>query len=398
MIKLGHKNTIFASMIDKVELPESIYDKAIERYNDLGKWFDREDSSVVLNQPHIFPQGSFCLGTAIRPLNVQDEYDLDLSCKLKRGISSDNYTQQQLRDLVYKELEQYCKARCISNRIEKKHRCLRISYQDVIKFHMDIVPSIPANSAIQKVIQESMLKYGSDALLAHEISETSLLIPDDRHARFNSICDDWKISNPEGYAKWFDLKMKHDSRRELLEKVAQVDEIPIYKKKAPLQRVIQLLKRHRDIMFQDYTDSKPISIIITTLASHAYNGEQDLATALINILSRMDDYVGQVKPRVPNPVDPNEDFADKWHMDECSHLNLEDNFWFWLKQAKLDFAAFVSKTDTIFITELVEKKLSIKINGKVLSEQLNIRQQDVSTYKPTEHVIVQPPAKPWKQH
>ena len=55
MIKLGHKNTIFASMIDKVELPESIYDKAIERYNDLGKWFDREDSSVVLNQPHIFP-------------------------------------------------------------------------------------------------------------------------------------------------------------------------------------------------------------------------------------------------------------------------------------------------------------------------------------------------------
>lgn len=43
-----------------------------------------------------------------------------------------------------------------------------------------------------------------------------------------------------------------------------------------LQRIVQILKRHRDIMFNGDED-KPISIIITTLASRAYRGETNLS-------------------------------------------------------------------------------------------------------------------------
>lgn len=46
--------------------------------------------------------------------------------------------------------------------------------------------------------------------------------------------------------------------------------VPKYQSnKTPLQRAVQILKRHRDIMFAGDED-KPVSIIITTLAAKAY--------------------------------------------------------------------------------------------------------------------------------
>ena len=39
---------------------------------------------------------------------------------------------------------------------------------------------------------------------------------------------------------------------------------------------MQILKRHRDGAFADRPDVKPASIILTTLAAHAYNQEETL--------------------------------------------------------------------------------------------------------------------------
>lgn len=83
--------------------------------------------------------------------------------------------------------------------------------------------------------------------------------------------------------------MKTNQNQILLEK-AQVDQVTIFKRKTPMQRCIQLLKQHRNQMFGDY-DSKPISIIITTLAARAYNGELDVEVALINILNKMENFI-----------------------------------------------------------------------------------------------------------
>ncbi len=396
MIDSKLQNVILTEMIDKLDLPDFIYEKAVNRYKNLGEWFDRDDSSVLNNQPHIYSQGSFCLGTAIRPLNDTDEYDLDLTCVLRSGITCDNYSQQQLQEIVKNELEQYIKARHIENSIEPKHRCLRISYLDDVRFHMDIVPSIPADSNTQRVMMESMIKYGVNESFAHDASESTILITDDRHPKFKSLCDDWKISNPEGYANWFANRMELGTEHILLEKTAKVDNVPYYKRKVPLQRVIQLLKRHRDVMFQNHKDSKPISIIITTLAAHAYNGEVDLVTALMNIIDRIESYVRSQTPRVPNPVDPGEDFADKWHMPKYSHLRLETNFWQWLSQVKMDFKSLLASNDTSFIASLAEQKFSTVVSHQILNEQVKISKLAIEQYKPTEHLISDTPAKPWK--
>ena len=61
--------TILDEMISNLELPDSAYEKANSRYEDIGDWLGRADSKCHSNGPHIFPQGSFRLGTAIRPLD-----------------------------------------------------------------------------------------------------------------------------------------------------------------------------------------------------------------------------------------------------------------------------------------------------------------------------------------
>jgi len=396
MITNEQKRVVLDNMVKLLELPDSAYDKARKRYEDLGEWFDRDESAVSGNNPHIFPQGSFRLGTAIRPLDESEEYDLDLACKLRDGISKDSHTQETLKKLIGIELEAYRKARGIKNELEPKHRCWRLEYQDDLSFHMDIVPCIPADEKRRKAILESIRKTGLDEYVAGSASQTTISITDDRHEGYKHICGDWNISNPEGYAKWFEYRMNPQQTRILLEK-AQVDDVPLFKKKTPLQRVIQILKRHRDNWSKDNPDSKPISIIITTLATRAYNGETDIVDALGNVLEKMGGLVNPVRPRVPNPVDPEEDFADRWYRQDCLHLRLEKNFYDWLLQATTDFQHITSTTDTEFIREQIEEKFSLRVNESELKKQLGISVASVNIIIPKTHTIDrQDSARPWE--
>jgi len=396
MITNEQKRVVIDNMVKLLELPDSAYDKARKRYEDLGEWFDRDESAVSGNNPHIFPQGSFRLGTAIRPLDESEEYDLDLACKLRDGINKDSHTQENLKKLIGIELEAYRQARGIKSELEPKHRCWRLEYQDDLSFHMDIVPCIPADEKRRKAILESIRNTGLDEFVAGSASQTTISITDDRHEGYKHICDDWNISNPEGYAKWFEYRMNPQQTRILLEK-AQVDDVPLFKKKTPLQRVIQILKRHRDNWSKDNPDSKPISIIITTLAARAYNGETDIVAALGNVLEKMGGLVSPTKPRVPNPVDPEEDFADRWYRQDCLHLRLEEHFNAWLLQVRTDFQHITSTTDTEFICEQIDEKFSLRVNELELKKQLGISAASVNIITPKTHTIDrQDSARPWE--
>ena len=397
MITQEQKQVIIDNMVKLLELPDSAYDKARERYEDIGTWFDRDESAVSGNNPHIFPQGSFRLGTAIRPLDEKEEYDLDLACKLRMGISKESHTQEHLKKIIGCELEAYRKARDIKKGLEEKHRCWRLEYQDKLNFHMDIVPCIPADEKRRKTILESIRNTGLDEYVAGAASQTTVSITDDRHEGYKNICDSWNISNPEGYAKWFEYRMNPQRIRILMEK-AQVDDVPLFKQKKPLQRVIQILKRHRDNWSKDNPDSKPISIIITTLAAEAYNGESDIVTALGKVLEKMGGLVRHTRPRVPNPVDPEEDFADRWYRRDCLHLRLEENFNAWLIQAKIDFKHLTSTVDTDFLCEHIEEKFSLRVNQSELRKQLGVSAASINIITPKTHSIDrQDSPRPWKK-
>lgn len=376
MLNEQQKKTTLSQMISELELPASAYQKAEDRYHDIGEWLCRDESTCKQYEPRIFPQGSFRLGTAIRPIQNTDDYDLDLVCKLQVDLTKSNVTQEQLKNLVGDELELYRIARGIKKEMECKHRCWCLEYADHIKFHMDIIPCIPENEERRTIIKMAILSESRNEQLSQSVSDLAVAITDDRSLTFRIISDDWNISNPEGYGLWFESRMKlaqqYLTERALLFKSASIDKLPSYEWKSPLQVCIQLLKRHRDQWSFDDPDSKPISIIITTLASMAYQGESDIVHALLDVLENMGQYIRTQKPRIPNPADPQEDFADKWDSQRGRELQLEKNFFTWLTQAQTDFKLIFDQSDVSYITEQSRLKFGINFDKVALAKSLGI--------------------------
>jgi hypothetical protein len=260
--------------------------------------------------------------------------------------------------------------------MDEKHRCWRLKYADTLKFHLDTVPSIPETAERRRLIQEAVARAGAPTDLAMLVANLTGAITDNRLPNYDVISDNWRLSNSEGFARWFESRMK--TAKSLLEKralearAAKVDDLPTYRWKSPLQISVQLLKRHRDIMFRNDHDGKPASIIITTLAARAYNGETDVVQALNTILSNMGKLVNPNSPRVPNPVNPAEDFADRWTDPEKRGLNLENKFWKWLRQAQLDFAAVENERKPELIAEAALTKFGAELNTRDLGAKLGL--------------------------
>jgi hypothetical protein len=157
-------------------------------------------------------------------------------------------------------------------------------------------------------------------------------------------------------------RKKEFAKREMI--TASVDEIPDYRVKTPLQRAIQLLKRHRDCMFADDGEHKPISINITTLAAHAYNEEPTISLALQSILTGMDRYVeyrGGVA-WIANPVNPAENFADKWDEEPKKR----ENFYRWLDEARKDFALYLRASTFNEVPEPLREHLGSNLVDRAL--------------------------------
>jgi Adenylyl/Guanylyl and SMODS C-terminal sensor domain len=168
------------------------------------------------------------------------------------------------------------------------------------------------------------------------------------------------VSNPNGYAEWFYQQMKptFDKRRRamaLLEARADVADIPTFRVKTPLQGAIQILKRHRDVRFAEEGENRPSSIIISTLAAHAYAQEADIAGALLSILRNMDEYIVERNGRwwIANPSDPRENFADYWNTEPARRTAFLD----WLETARTDFSIASGETDIEDIVDTLAPRM-----------------------------------------
>jgi len=391
----NQQETILEQLISQLELPETAYEAAKSRYENLGQWIGRKGSSCEPFDVQVFPQGSFRLGTAIKPLDSEEEYDLDLACKLRQGLSTANTTQKDLKHLIGRELESYRKASGIKEPLDEKHRCWRLEYADSLSFHMDIVPCIPGNDVLRNQLLESMSRSGMDRTLATDVAALAVNITDNEHPDYSSLSDNWPLSNPEGYAKWFESRMNagRSARVGILEK-AQVDDLPLHRRKTPLQQSIQILKRHRDQMFKDNRDAKPISVIITTIAGENYAGQTSLHDALAAILNALTAFVASNSDEVLNPVNRAENFADKWPQAQHARLRLKHNFHLWVHQLAADFAHILESDQLTVVSEALTRSFSVNMPATALATSLGM------AVAPAVHTIpardIQEPAgKPW---
>lgn len=73
-------NGLLKSIAKCIDISDEMFEAAEKTYKDLGKWIDRETPDYEIS---IYPQGSFALGTVVRPITNADDYDLDIVCQSK---------------------------------------------------------------------------------------------------------------------------------------------------------------------------------------------------------------------------------------------------------------------------------------------------------------------------
>ena len=255
---------------ENLQLTQTQIDRVETAYESVANWLEQDETFFKKFTPSIFPHGSFRLGTTVKPYNREkegkNEFDLDFINFLQ--CNHTEFSPTQFLDELEKRLRENGR---YANMIERKNRCVRLNYTDETnpnnQFHMDIQPACPDN--VNK-------EYWKD--------DYYLRIPDKEQ-------EAWMHSSPKLFAEYAEKKASQVDKIKLMEKAVRqnkkwntkyysnsieckenIPQAVPYKYKLPLQRAIQLIKRHRDVYFYDHKleDYKTSSIIITTLSLNSY--------------------------------------------------------------------------------------------------------------------------------
>lgn len=347
-------------LAESLEISEHRYEQAEKRYKSLGEWLNRPESTIRQYDPHVHVQGSFGLGTVTPPLTDDDEYDVDAVCEFRRLTKAER-TQAQLKKMLEVEMRAYAYAHRMNKPLEEHRRCWRQPYADGAQFHIDVTPAVLSGAELTEALKARSLDIS--------LAQTAISITDNKHPHYYIISADWQRSNPRGYLKWFLSRMiaVYEKRKKILLQKgvrAGTEPIPDYRIRTPLQQSVMILKRHRDIMFVGRNDDKPISIILTTLAAHSYDGAEKISDALFAILSKMDrfiEYRADGTRVISNPSDPLENFADKWKEHPERALAFDE----WLQKARSDFATIAGLSNKQLIADYLAKGVGGSIADRV---------------------------------
>jgi Cyclic GMP-AMP synthase DncV-like, nucleotidyltransferase domain len=411
-------NEILENIAESLDISPTDYERAVESYQAVGQWLEDGYAEFYPGsnaKPVIYPQGSIRLGTIVRPIKNGSEadYDVDLVCELQVGHIDDSPSNARaVKHQVGGRLK-YNKT--YAEKLDPEgRRCWTLDYvrQDGNGFHIDVLPCIPDGSSVSP--------YSETAV--------SLTHRDDEGQPY-----EWKPSNPKGYAAWFESRNTTLSsflvqqKQVILEKAVDsrtlqpiyesVDKVPDQLVRTPLQRAIQILKRHRDMRFpsEDRHKVKPISIIITTLAASLYQGEANIYGALKNIVTKLGLYaelqksqyaplnesirgLGLISRRadgtwvIPNPANPGENFADRWHEDEHARARA---FFQWVSMVQDDLSHLLESGDIEHGEAILEKSFGKGAASKALSMASPAAGPAIITRKEVPHVEISKPPKPW---
>lgn len=321
-------NLVIKTIAQRIAPSEAMFSQAESTYTAVTNALNRSDRLKLLH-PKLRAQGSMRLGTCIRSHKHDNSFDVDIIVELRYVPAS--WTQKDVKEAV---LEAILSDPIYGKMLKDQNggrRCVTIVYAD--GSHVDLLPCAISELYIQSLNARSVTP-----------ENYVLAITDRKHWGYATETDKnfWPQSNPIGYADWFlqiarKNEFKHKGASALLIR-AEVETFPRYQRpenKNILQQIVMLLKRHRDMMFDGH-DDMPVSILLTTLAALAYDNAPvgDLWETFCNVAEHMTDFIQyrDGKPIVVNPVNPNEDFADKWP----EKPQKQEFFFKWINQLRSD--------------------------------------------------------------
>lgn len=387
VMNISERQKDFLSVIEKLDIPLTLFKNAQSKYEALATFLNEHGIEAT-----VYPQGSFALGTVIRPIKKTDSpsYDLDCICQIS-GCKTE-YTPSGLRDLIEETLKSN---NTYGGKLVKWEECFTIEYAEVngVSFSIDLVPAV-SDSDESKA---NLITKG----LNPQVADTCIAIP-----RQNSEKNyRWISNNPKGFKKWFDeinapylLHAPKYENRAIFESVT-IEELPDELRHSVLQRVIQILKYQRDTYYSklsDGNDIKPISAMIATMVAHiASNYAKKNCTVfelLEHVLNKLEvcshqtemtfeNYTLQYRD-IPvisyndskwvliNPADPEDNLADKWNKNE----RIPKMFFRWMTSIKKELFELLANDDDNKFGVFLENSFGIyNPNSEIIKKYRNNR-------------------------
>lgn len=135
---------IFEELAQELDITPSLFEKAEKRYQSVGRHINKEGSNLnkLKVEVEIYLQGSAKLGTITKPIEKDDDYDIDAVCELT-NLSKKTVTQEEVKKAFGEDIKNYAKANSMNKAPKDGKRCWTLNYKDEANFHMDFLPSIP---------------------------------------------------------------------------------------------------------------------------------------------------------------------------------------------------------------------------------------------------------------
>lgn len=297
---------------------------------------------------NIHPQGSSRTKTLIRSPDAS-KFDIDAVCQV--DISRiDARDPMSFFDDIGQALSKF--------EPEAKKRCWRIEFSGH-SFYIEFTPSVPLSTVPTMILDSVRYKPSNN------YESTALAVVD-------RPTENWKTSNPEGFANWVNEQAEKKLMLNLaLESAALSMDFgiaPVPSQEVPLSdtlRVaIRLFKRHRDMAVRNGnldSEHKPISVIIVTLLTQCYEGLADNGETYSHPIQLLADLAGLLPHMieesngeywVANPTVEGENFAERWNQDKGERKTAFDN---WCNLLIDDLQSILKETDERAIRERVRR-------------------------------------------
>lgn len=292
-------DAILAEIAFSVQLPPSLHEKAVGRYDAVRKHLEATSSSFCGQIEHFYPQGSMAIDATISTRGTDDEYDLDIVAQLGPAFSSrsPNYILTELEKALigYRGLT-----------VVRQTRCVTIYYAD--NMHLDITPSLRDWGSPER---QSVIMHARGPTASNE----DFAVP----------------MNAYGFVEWYKKKTPIERRvvaafsnkwaaydRALAD--AEVDPVPVQTQfvvKNTATLVLQLLKRYRNIRYANRSGRMPPSVMLSYYCAMSASSGSSLSEMLLrvsrNILRDIENasLYGRLL-HVANPVYADDIFTDRW--------------------------------------------------------------------------------------
>jgi hypothetical protein len=289
-------DAILAEIAVNIQLPPGLHATAVARYQAVCNYIERSGSPLEGRVSCLYPQGSMAIDATTSTRGTDDEYDLDAVAEIMGGSEGP----EALLDLLERALEGYP----VSG-MERKTRCITLYYADGM--HLDVTP------ARRRAPKE---KEGVIPHAKRGRPEEHRYVPMNAFA----FCEWYKARCPLEDRFAIALSKRLYEEHGVAFAAAEVEDVPeqtplLIKSVATV--ALQLIKRHRNILYADASGRMPPSVMLSCHAGYASSpgmGLADMVMRQARWTAREIDRAAREHRLidVPNPEYGAEHFTDRW--------------------------------------------------------------------------------------